>query len=251
MSDAATDAGGRDEASDRLSERERERLARTREMLPRDASTCLEIGFNDQRVSDVLSQYDLCSIDLPRPLPGPVGHKVAFATIGALPFRDRAFDLSVCTEVLEHLDPDTLSAGVAELARVSGRYILVSVPNRQRVWNDISKCGACGYVSNAMGHQHFFDEDRLAALFPTFSPVRFSRAGKDAPYAPDVLYRIRHRWGNDWLPHVWGCYRCGAMGATVEPNLLGRVVRSIVWRWEARLPPRDAFLFALLARRDA
>lgn len=45
----------------------------------------------------------------------------------ALDYKDNAFDLSICTEVLEHLE-DPVKA-VAEIKRVTGKYILFSVPN--------------------------------------------------------------------------------------------------------------------------
>ena len=44
----------------------------------------------------------------------------------ALPFKDRAFDLVVATEVLEHLDQP--EAALAELTRVARRHLLLSVP---------------------------------------------------------------------------------------------------------------------------
>jgi 2-polyprenyl-3-methyl-5-hydroxy-6-metoxy-1,4-benzoquinol methylase len=45
----------------------------------------------------------------------------------ALPFPDRRFDVVICMEVLEHLpDPER---GLAELCRVSSRWLLLSVPN--------------------------------------------------------------------------------------------------------------------------
>ncbi len=44
-----------------------------------------------------------------------------------LPYKDNSFDLLICTEVLEHLkDPDK---ALAELRRVTKKYIAISVPN--------------------------------------------------------------------------------------------------------------------------
>lgn len=48
------------------------------------------------------------------------------ADAGMVPLRDRAADVCLCTEVLEHLV--TPEAAVAELARVTGRKCVVSVP---------------------------------------------------------------------------------------------------------------------------
>jgi len=48
-------------------------------------------------------------------------------SIDSLPFADGSFDLVVCLEVLEHLpDPE---AGLAELARVAARDVVISVPH--------------------------------------------------------------------------------------------------------------------------
>jgi 2-polyprenyl-3-methyl-5-hydroxy-6-metoxy-1,4-benzoquinol methylase len=44
-----------------------------------------------------------------------------------LPFPDHSYDLVVCLEVLEHLDDP--GAGLAELCRVSGEWLLLSVPH--------------------------------------------------------------------------------------------------------------------------
>ncbi|OGE32036.1 hypothetical protein A2631_02875 [Candidatus Daviesbacteria bacterium RIFCSPHIGHO2_01_FULL_44_29] len=48
-------------------------------------------------------------------------------SIYKLPFKDNAFDLVLCTEVLEHLKNPPKA--LAEIIRVSGRYIFLSVPN--------------------------------------------------------------------------------------------------------------------------
>lgn len=52
---------------------------------------------------------------------------LSVANLLELPFADDQFDLVLCLEVLEHL-PDP-AAGLAELARVSGKDIVVSVPH--------------------------------------------------------------------------------------------------------------------------
>lgn len=55
------------------------------------------------------------------------GSRFAAGDLLRLPFPDRSFDLVVCMEVLEHLDDPR--HGLAELCRVSARYLLLSVPN--------------------------------------------------------------------------------------------------------------------------
>src|SRR6266576_596786 len=48
-------------------------------------------------------------------------------TIYDLPYKDNAFDLVLCTEVLEHLEEP--EKALKELIRVSKRYMLLTVPN--------------------------------------------------------------------------------------------------------------------------
>lgn len=55
------------------------------------------------------------------------GLELSKGDVYGLKFKDNNFDLSICTEVLEHLtDP---ASAVAEIKRVSGKYIIFSVPN--------------------------------------------------------------------------------------------------------------------------
>lgn len=48
-------------------------------------------------------------------------------SIDKLPYKDNAFDLVLCTEVLEHMDNP--EKALKELVRVSKKYVLLSVPN--------------------------------------------------------------------------------------------------------------------------
>jgi SAM-dependent methyltransferase len=118
----------------RLLERFRERLLS--ELVPLAPRTVLDAGCGEGHVTEWLSEA------LPgSSITGLEGRASALAAfqarnpaaravegdLTAAPFEDAAFDLVVCTEVLEHL-PDP-AAALRELARVSGGRLLLTVPH--------------------------------------------------------------------------------------------------------------------------
>ncbi len=56
-----------------------------------------------------------------------LGINIKSGDIYNLPYKDGSFDLLICTEVLEHLKYPRKA--LAELRRVSSKYVLLSVPN--------------------------------------------------------------------------------------------------------------------------
>ncbi len=99
----------------------------------RPATRPLEVGAGEGVISQKLHERfgSAVGLDLPdaglraewRSRPGPT---YLHGDAENLPFTDKQFDLVVCVEVLEHLrDP---AAGLRELARVSSRHLLLSVP---------------------------------------------------------------------------------------------------------------------------
>ena len=68
-------------------------------------------------------------------------------------FADKSFDVVTCFEVLEHVDPDVLIAGLAELRRVCKRQLLVSVPYAEP-------------PPIFRGHKRRFLDEDFAELFP-------------------------------------------------------------------------------------
>ena len=129
---------------------------------PRPGSRPLEVGAGEGVISARLHErFGSCvALDLPdaslrdewRSRPGP---RYLHGDATRLPFRDGQFDLVVCVEVLEHLhDP---AAGLRELARVSSRHLLLSVPHEPFFRGSNLLAGRyLGALGNTPGHlQHW------------------------------------------------------------------------------------------------
>lgn len=85
------------------------------------------------------------------------------ASIYDLPYAAASFDLVVCCEVLEHLhDP---AAGLAEVARVSARHVLLSTP-WEPVWRllNLARGRYLRDLGNTPGHVQHFSRRGLLAL---------------------------------------------------------------------------------------
>lgn len=62
-----------------------------------------------------------------------LGRDVRLGSATDLPFADRAFDLVLSTDCLEHMRPEDADRAVAELCRVSARYLALKInPRRDR-----------------------------------------------------------------------------------------------------------------------
>jgi SAM-dependent methyltransferase len=129
----------------------------------RAPGSVLEVGVGEGEVSArVLERYPAAAVtgvDLPDPALAAEwrarGVVALFGDIARLPFPSGAFDLVLAIEVLEHV-PDP-AAGLAELARVSRRDLVLSVP-REPVWRvaNMARGKYLGALGNTPGHvQHW------------------------------------------------------------------------------------------------
>jgi ubiquinone/menaquinone biosynthesis C-methylase UbiE len=85
------------------------------------------------------------------------------ASVYELPFDDASFDLVLCCEVLEHLDEPRL--GLAEVARVARRAVIVSTP-REPLWRilNVLRGRYVRALGNTPGHVQHFGERSLVRL---------------------------------------------------------------------------------------
>jgi ubiquinone/menaquinone biosynthesis C-methylase UbiE len=81
-------------------------------------------------------------------------HKLKFksANITCLPFSKKEFDIVTCLQVLEHLKD--YKKAICELARISNNYLVVSVPNKEKITQET--CLHCGKTTPHFGHINSF-----------------------------------------------------------------------------------------------
>jgi len=94
---------------------------------------------------------------------------------GGLPFGDGEFELVAATEVLEHVgEPERL---VAEMARVAGAHLLVSVP-REPLWRilNLTRGAYVRELGNTPGHLNHWSAAGFRRLLSTVGEVVQSRA---------------------------------------------------------------------------
>ena len=94
---------------------------------------------------------------------------------GALPFPDRAFDLAAAIEVLEHVpDPERT---LADMARVSARHLLVSVP-REPLWRglNVARGAYLRDLGNTPGHVNHWSKHAFIRLVEEHGEVVEARS---------------------------------------------------------------------------
>jgi ubiquinone/menaquinone biosynthesis C-methylase UbiE len=127
------------------------------------ARSVLEVGCGEGLLAQYLitqgsrpDRFEACDLKLDH-LAANLDPALRFreASIYELPWPDRSFELVVCCEVLEHLREP--SRGLAELARVASRAILLSTP-REPAWRmlNVARGKYWAALGNTPGHvQHF------------------------------------------------------------------------------------------------
>jgi ubiquinone/menaquinone biosynthesis C-methylase UbiE len=146
------------------------------------------------------------------------------ASLYALPFVSRCFDIAVCTHVLEHV-PD-LAAALRELRRVlaPGGLLIVGVPNEGCAMGRLRNHTIQRRLGRTTDHVHFFTDSSLERALETagFGVTRIERETFFFPVS--YLNMLCNEWRlghllmgqlRRWFPSQAG----GLIVAAVAPNV--------------------------------
>ncbi len=226
--------------------------------VPADAESVLDLGCGNGAITNLLTQGRRLVVGLDisyRSLSSVQTHRVR-ASLLRLPFVSGSFDAVTAFEVLEHLPKEVFGDTLAEIVRVARRYIVVSVPYRERLWSAAVRCRACGTLYHAWGHYTTWTEGRLRRLFR--QPFRLTKLdliwGGNSAFGnlQDSLYRMQRLFGNVWDDRGTAvCPACGSCERVVSSgNLLGYLLTRVIWRAEALpLLRKPAWYLATYVRR--
>lgn len=191
--------------------------------IPSGVKTILDVGCGNGYIINFLAErYDCTGIDISETALQGVTCKKMIGNCNALPFPDDSFDLVMINDVIEHLPQDVLRETLAELRRVSARYIIVTVPFMERLDAGMTCCTHCGTVYHIAHHLNSFGVCELTKLFNgELQPYRLVYTGSEHLPGDLMQYELRAALGffTEWKQAM--CPICGHnASSTVHQDLV-------------------------------
>ena len=203
---------------------ETRRIEITVNLIPTSAKSILEVGCHDCRIANrIESDKSVVGLDIASKMLSNCEVDAIQASTENLPFGNQAFDCILCTEVLEHLTDSARKNAVREIQRVSGRWILLSVPYNEPLGDVSMRCKSCGLNYHVWGHSKSFSPKELSNLMQDTVVVENTTIGRIS-YGSFVIRRILNSLGEPTVEIAGECPRCGErfnLNRTI-PKLLRR-----------------------------
>jgi ubiquinone/menaquinone biosynthesis C-methylase UbiE len=199
-----------------------ERVRMTIDLIPGAVDSLVDVGCGNglflNALHDTRSTSRLLGIDRSAEALKYVRTEKQPGDIGSLELRDRSFDCVSCLQVLEHIPVTSYPLALSELARVSGQYLLISVPFAEDLDEGRTTCPSCQAAFNANLHLRSYSLVEFTTLFQPFGfdCIRTVFCGKSTRYRfhkqyRRFFYRSAHK---KWFSAV--CPVCGYREAGVR-----------------------------------
>lgn len=158
---------------------ERMKIAEVINTIPNDVHSLLDVGCgNGAFINTLAEKFDrIVGLDPCEEALRYVKTEKFRGDISKLPFEDKSFDMVTSLEVLEHLSLEDFKDGIAELQRVSNKYILVTVPNKENLKYSQITCPKCYCRFNPCFHLRSFNENILQTLLADFRIAQTREVG--------------------------------------------------------------------------
>lgn len=222
-----------------------DRAILTAQAVPGNARNILEVGSGDGLIFNALRQrgYDPVALDISgKALKHIQGGKLVQGTANQLPFASNSFDLVLACEVLEHIPNPIYKTVLEEIIRVAKKYILITVPYREKLeWNH-ARCPSCGCIFNGAYHVKSFNENDMKFLFKNFKCISLDKIVKILHPDRTISFElfIRHHLAREYLYY----------GPSVKcPLCLSSVKDKPVRNWIGLIASGMRYLYRIPSKR--
>ena len=145
-----------------------ERIRFTSELIPQDVKSIADIGCGNGVFVNYLKEkrtaLEILAIDRSLAALKYVKTEKKQGDIAEIPLGNRSVDCSTCLEVIEHLPVTVYEKALNELARISDKYVIISVPYRERLEANYNQCPSCSTIFNYDLHLRNFDDEKMKSL---------------------------------------------------------------------------------------
>lgn len=126
-------------------------------LIPQDVETILDIGCGDGYITNSLTQrFDVTGMNISEEALAYLQCKTVVENVAQIPFENHSFDLVMLNDVIEHLPSTIYELALSEIARVTKKYIFVTVPLEENLTSKTLLCPQCGTAYHYNWHQRRF-----------------------------------------------------------------------------------------------
>lgn len=172
-----------------------ERIRKTADLVPADVKNLVDIGCGNGVFVNYLQKHkpgiDILGIDRSNTALKYVQTKKEVGDISDLTYGDRTFDCVTCLEVIEHLPVTVFESALRNLARISNKYLVISVPYNERLEESYNQCPSCKTIFNYQLHLRSFSDKKFQHLFDSygFTCITTQKSGASQHYRGHYLFR--------------------------------------------------------------
>ena len=165
-------------------------------LIPDDVDSILDVGCGNGVITNYFNKYykKVVGVDVSEAALKQVEGESQQCSSAELSFKDNSFDMIFSSEMLEHLPDDILKKTIDHIKRISKKYILITIPYKEKLRSRFVKCPVCGKEFHAYHHLQSFDEKRLTSLFEdSYNNIYYMPMGFNTRADISILIKIRQK----------------------------------------------------------
>jgi ubiquinone/menaquinone biosynthesis C-methylase UbiE len=198
------------------------RMRETAAMVPADVRSLADIGCGNGVFVNYLTKerpaLDIMAVDRSEAALKYVKTNKQLGDIAAIPLPDNAYDCVTCLEVVEHLPVTVYETALRELGRISGKYVIISVPYNEELEENHTQCPYCKTIFNADLHLRRYSEAAMTRLMDAnnYKCISVKKICGEARYKGHYKFRKLFYPGQFRLWRSPICPVCGYQSASLE-----------------------------------